>query len=123
MSTNLAVIYQQAADIIRTNGHNKGSYYRVPETSVGIQLSPAEYPVCAAGALNVALTGSPAPAYDGDDIPVVVEAARRFMRHVTPGYRGASAIWDLAVWNDNRERTAADVIAAFEEAAREVRAA
>ncbi|MFD8088727.1 DUF6197 family protein [Streptomyces malaysiensis] len=114
---DFAAIYRLAANIIRENGHNKGDYYRIPETGVGIELAPAECPVCAAGAISIALTGAPKP--DGWDVPLVEAAVRRLLEHLIPGYKRAMAIWDLGVlWNDVPERTADDVIAAFEDAAR-----
>ncbi|MFF6847053.1 DUF6197 family protein [Streptomyces antimycoticus] len=117
LTTDFATTFRRAADIIRTNGHNKGDYYRIPETGVGIEPAPAECPVCAAGALSIALTGAPRPVADG--IPLVEAAARRLLEHLIPGYKRALAIWDLGVlWNDVPERTADDVIAAFEDAAR-----
>ncbi|WP_438479133.1 DUF6197 family protein [Streptomyces asiaticus] len=117
MSIDFAGTYRLAANVIRTNGHNKGDYYRIPETGVGVQLTPAECPVCAVGAISIALTGAPKP--DRWDVPLVEAAVRRFMQHLIPGYKRALAIWDLGVlWNDKPERTAADVIAAFEAAAR-----
>ncbi|MFE9064843.1 hypothetical protein [Streptomyces violaceusniger] len=117
LTVDFAATFRQAADIIRTNGHNKGDYYRIPETGVGIQLAPAECPVCAAGAISIALTGAPKPS--GHDVPLVEAAVRRFMQHLIPGYKRALAIWDLGVlWNDVEERTVDQVIAAFEAAAR-----
>ncbi|MFJ4637512.1 hypothetical protein ACIP69_18045 [Streptomyces hygroscopicus] len=117
MTIDFAATYREAANVIRVNGHNKGDWYSVPETGVGIQLTPAEYPVCAAGALSIALTGAPRPTADG--IPLVEAAARHLLQHLIPGYKRALAIWDLGrLWNDAPERTAADVIAAFENAAR-----
>ncbi|MGW7688918.1 DUF6197 family protein [Streptomyces asiaticus] len=116
LTTDFATTFRRAADIIRTNGHNKGDYYRFPETGVGIQLAPAECPVCAAGAISIALTGAPKPS--GHDVPLVEAAARRLLEHLIPGYKRALAIWDLGLWNDADERTADQVIAAFEDAAR-----
>ncbi|MCQ8831852.1 DUF6197 family protein [Streptomyces malaysiensis] len=108
-----AAVYRRAANIIRANGHNKGYWYPMAET----EIAPAECPVCAAGAISIALTGSPKPARC--DVPLVEAAVRRLMEHLIPGYKRALAIWDLGVlWNDVPERTADDVIAAFEDAAR-----
>ncbi|WP_405537005.1 hypothetical protein [Streptomyces antimycoticus] len=115
--TDFAATYREAADIIRRNGLNKGDWHGQPETGVGIQLAPTECPVCAAGAISIALTGAPKPYRD--DVPLVEAAARRLLQHLIPGYKRALAIWDLGVlWNDVEERTADDVIAAFEGAAR-----
>ncbi|WP_458089317.1 DUF6197 family protein [Streptomyces malaysiensis] len=117
MTINFAATFREAANIIRANGHNKGYWYSVPETGVGIELSPAECPVCAAGAISIALTGVPKPGRH--DVPLVEAAVRRLMEHLIPGYRRALAVWDLGVlWNDVPERTADQVIAAFEVAAR-----
>ncbi|MFD5386319.1 hypothetical protein ACFWMG_15485 [Streptomyces sp. NPDC127074] len=114
--TDYAATYREAANIIGTNGHNKGDWYSVPETGVGIELAPAECPVDAGGAISIALTGSPTHAWY--DVPLVEAAVRRFMEHLRPGYTRPMAIWDLGRWNDAEERTAAGVILAFKDAAR-----
>ncbi|MGW7617338.1 DUF6197 family protein [Streptomyces antimycoticus] len=114
--TDFAATYREAANIIRRNGHNKGDWHGQPETGVGIQLAPAECPVCAGGAISIALTGATKP--PRHDVPLVEAAARRLLQHLIPGYKRALAIWDLGLWNDADERTADQVIAAFEDAAR-----
>jgi hypothetical protein len=107
-------IYLKAAEVIRTNGHYKGAYWGRPESEVGIELTAAESPVCAVGALSVAVTGNPTPTADDVD-PVLVDFASRMFGPVNE----AAAVVRIAAWNDAEERTPADVIAAFEQAARE----
>ncbi|MGW3196242.1 DUF6197 family protein [Streptomyces sp. NPDC001118] len=111
----LAEIYLKAADVIRTNGHYKGAFYGYGESGVGITLTPAESPVCTAGALSMAVEGNPVPSRD-DFNEVVIDFARRTRIAVDPTWP-TIAVGD---WNDAPERTADDVIAAFEQAAREV---
>jgi hypothetical protein len=121
----LAEIYLKAAQVIKSNGHAKGDFYSVPETGVGIELSRCEYPVCAAGALAVAVFGDPNPPYEGQDGRVEFDAlvARLNARiddfHLY-GFEGEPPVMRLAGWNDAEDRTPADVIAAFERTAREV---
>ncbi|MGW7087612.1 DUF6197 family protein [Streptomyces sp. NPDC054871] len=117
MTTNLAVVYQQAADVIRANGHYKGAYWGRPETGVGIEYAASECPVCAVGALSVAVTGSPVPQADEVD-PVIIAFASRMFGPVN----AEAAVVRLAAWNDAPERTPDDVIAALENAAKPVAA-
>lgn len=111
---NRAETYLKAAEVIRINGHNKGHYFNIPESGVGIQLGAAESPVCTVGALCVAVIGFPVPTCDEVD-PVIVDFASRMFGPVGAG----AAVGLIAEWNDAPERTPADVIAAFEQAARE----
>lgn len=111
---NLSQTYLRAADVIRNNGHYKGAYWGRPESEVGIELTAAESPVCTVGALCVAVIGHPMPSVDEVD-PVIVDLASRMFGPVNE----AAAVVRLAAWNDAEERTPADVIAAFEQAARE----
>lgn len=115
---DLAEIYLKAADIIRTNGHYKGAYWGRTETEVGIEPSAAECPVCTVGALCVAVAGDPVPSCDEVDPVIVNFASRLFGRPAN----AEAAVVSLARWNDADDRTPADVIAAFEQAAREVAA-
>lgn len=114
---SFAEIYLKAADVIRINGHYKGAYWGRPESEVGIVLTAAESPVWAAGALCVATIGHPVPYCDAVD-PVLVDFASRMFGESSE----AAAVADISRWNDSPDRTPADVIAAFEQAAREVAA-
>lgn len=111
---NRAEIYLKAAEVVRTNGHYKGAYWGRPESEVGIDLTAAESPVCAVGALSVATIGHPTPVADDVDAMLVDFASRMF-----GPVNEAAAVVRIASWNDAAERTPADVIAAFEQAARE----
>lgn len=113
--SELAEIYLKAADVIRTNGHYKGAYWGRPETGVGIELAASECPVCVVGALSLAVTGNPTPTHAEAD-PIIVDFASRMFGPVNE----AAAVTRIAEWNDAEERTAADVIARLEQAAREV---
>jgi hypothetical protein len=115
---DLAEIYLKAADIIRTNGHYKGAYYASGESEVGIQRRAAECPVCTVGALSLAVTGDPVP-YCTEVDPVVVQFASRMLGRPV---NAEAAVVSIARWNDADDRTPADVIAAFEQAAREAAA-
>lgn len=113
--SELSEIYLKAAAVIRTNGHYKGAYWGRPECGVGVELTAAECPVCAVGALSVATSGNPVPSSDEVD-----EAAVHFASRLAGPVNEAAAVLAIARWNDDPGRTAADVIAAFEQAAREV---
>lgn len=124
MST-LADLYTNAANTIRVNGHAKGGFYSVPETGSGITPQRCEYPVCAAGALSIAMFDDPEPPRQGEGQRSEFEAvvARLIARiddfHLY-GFHGEPPVLRLAGWNDTPSRTAADVIAVLEKTAREV---
>jgi hypothetical protein len=107
-------IYLKAAEVIRSNGHYKGAYWGRPESEVGIVRTAAESPVCTVGALCVAVLGDPTPSSPQVD-PVIVHFASRLFGPISE----EAAVVRLAAWNDAEERTPAEVIAAFEQAARE----
>ena len=109
-----AEIYLKAAEVIRANGLYKGAYWGRPESEVGVELSAAESPVCTVGALCVAVIGFPVPTVEDVDA-VIVDFASRMFGPVNE----EAAIVRIAAWNDAPDRAPADVIAAFEQAARE----
>lgn len=118
----LAEIYLKAAEVIRTNGHNKGEFFTRPETGVGIELAATECPVCIAGAVSVAVFGWPVPRGYEDDERAQFDAAARQLADLI-GVEGdplLEPVGRLAGWNDTDERTAADAIAALEQAAKAV---
>jgi hypothetical protein len=118
----LAEIYLKAAEVIRTNGHYKGAYFEPsPESGVGILPAPTECPVCIAGALSIAISGQPTP--DRDASPerahYDVIAGRLADAMGIEGDPTLEPVGRLAGWNDVDDRTADDVIAALEQAAKE----
>jgi hypothetical protein len=119
----LAEIYLKAAEVIRTNGHYKGAYFEPsPESGVGITPAPAECPVCIAGAVSMVFFDWPVPGGYEDDERAQFDAATRRLADVI-GIEGDPAlepVGRLAGWNDTDDRTAADVIAALEQAAKAV---
>ncbi|MFF2383670.1 hypothetical protein [Streptomyces sp. NPDC058108] len=123
----LSEIYLKAAQVIESNGHAQGDFYSIPESCVGIERTRSEYPVCAGGALSIALFGDPVPPREGTDgrAEFDVAVSRVNARIDNPhlyGFQGEAPVMRLAGWNDATERTAADVIALFERTAREVAA-
>jgi hypothetical protein len=121
----LAEIYLKAADVIRANGHAKGDFYSIPEMEVGVARTPSEWPVCAAGALAIAIYGDPYPPIEGTDgrdefDAVVARLNARIENFHLYGFQGEPPVLRLAGWNDADERTPADVINLFELTAREV---
>jgi hypothetical protein len=121
--TNLAAVYLKAADIVRTNGHYKGAYFAPsPESGVGVEPAPAECSVCIAGALSIAVFGWPVPTGYEDDGRAQFDAAARQLADLV-GAEGdplLEPVGRLAGWNDTDDRTATDVIAALEQAAKAV---
>jgi hypothetical protein len=121
---NLAEIYLKAAQVIESNGHAKGDFYNIPESSYGISLGRCEWPVCALGALSIAVFGDPYPPRENQDghTEFAAIAARLNARIDFNAEPQVEPMVRIANWNDAEERTAADVIAVFERTAREVAA-
>ncbi|MEU0783450.1 hypothetical protein ABZ341_17990 [Streptomyces sp. NPDC006173] len=119
----LAEIYLKAAEVIRTNGHYKGAYFEPsPESGVGITPSPSECAVCIAGALSIAISGDPIPDRDfGPNRRQYDAIAGRLADLMNiEGDPKLEPVGRLAGWNDAEERTADDVVAAFQQAAKAV---
>ncbi|MEU5477528.1 DUF6197 family protein [Streptomyces mirabilis] len=116
-----AEIYLKAAEVIRTNGHYKGAYFEPsPESGVGITPAAAECRVCIAGALSIAISGDPLPDRDANPERGQYDAiAGRLadLIHIE-GDPLLDPVGRLAAWNDTDDRTADDVIAALEQAAK-----
>ncbi|MGW0920659.1 DUF6197 family protein [Streptomyces sp. NPDC002755] len=101
----LADIYLKAAQVIKTKGHAKGDFYSIPEGPVGITLDRSEWPVCAAGALSVAVFGDPYPPREGEDRrpefdAVVARLNARIHDFHLYGFEGEPPVLRLAGWND-----------------------
>jgi len=92
------VLFRVAADVIRTNGWNQGEFF-----GPGFPWKPLhECPVCVLGALHVAASRlSPEP--------VNVEAAIGLLRRLTEDL--------VSDWNDEPDRTVAEVLALLDRAA------
>lgn len=119
----LTEIYLKAAQVIRANGHYKGAYYEsAPEAGVGIQFAPTECSMCIAGAVSMAMTGWPIPGGWDDDGRAEFDAAARRLAELVGAEDDPllEPVGRLAGWNDADDRTAADVIAALEQAAKAV---
>ncbi|PRH79362.1 hypothetical protein C6N75_09770 [Streptomyces solincola] len=117
-------ILLKAAEIIQRDGWHQGSLFKVPEFTTVRRLSGRlaathaagrTAPVCAMGALCRATFGT---AY-ADDIHVWPPALMDTYRDAVLALeREVSAPGNsVAHWNDQRERTAEDVILAFKRAA------
>ncbi|MFB7647197.1 hypothetical protein ACFC0S_17095 [Streptomyces sp. NPDC056084] len=115
---HLAAVYEKAADVIRLNHHHKGDFYDGVAT---LNRERSQVPVCSLGALSLALTGDPRPAAEFDDCDELYQDAVRFL-----SWRIQSAVVAedpeerIADWNDQSERTEAQVIRAFESAAKDI---
>lgn len=122
MTTNLARIFLKAAHVVRANGHSKGYYFTRPETGVGIELTADECPVCIAGAVSVVIHGFPVPSASEDREEFETAVRRLADLMGLGGDRLVEPVGRLGAWNDMPERTADDVIAALEQAAKAVAA-
>ena len=108
MSAETAAILEEAANVIRRNGWCQGAYF-VPEANKARE----DCRVCAVGAINVALH---------KDAPVVLPSQVDTWR-IAEAVEYHLGLEDLVDWNDNPDRTAEQVIAALEGAARAEREA
>ena len=114
MSESLAVIadfYDRAADHIDKVGWLQNELWDV---SLEAARPPSECPVCAWGALNVALHGTPRFRVDYRLGELTVHDVARYVEERLRGV-------ELADWNDVPERTQAEVTGLFRETARELR--
>ncbi|MFE2497153.1 hypothetical protein [Streptomyces scopuliridis] len=116
----VADILDKAADTIEANGHHKGDLYR---KSRGRRRNRCQ--VCAFGAINIAVHGSPLhpdqyavtpdrPDRRGWNLAVAVSAGRMLRSHL--------GVTEVHEWNDAADRTAADVTAAMRATAARLRA-
>ncbi|TFI30091.1 hypothetical protein [Streptomyces sp. 4R-3d] len=96
-------LFRQAAQIIRKQGHAKGSY-----------TNPRGC-VCALGALSTAATGNPTPAETID--PDLLDAMGVLSARIDSDVVDEDDLERIADWNDRDSTTATDVIAALEAAA------
>lgn len=106
MSAETAAILDEAANVIRRNGLHAGWYYDEDSGK-----PPAESPVDVYGAINIVATGDPIGSESPHNGTAEAFAARSALRRQI-GTPSAST------WNDAPDRTAEDVIAALEAAAR-----
>lgn len=104
----LAAVYREAAEVIRTNGHRKNRF------------CDSNLRVCTLGALSIAVTGDPEPPEELDGL--LAEA----VADLSPRIDSTIADWDpeerIADWNDEPERTADEVVDALLLAAKAVAA-
>jgi hypothetical protein len=115
MSAETAAILDEAANVIRRNGLQKGSMY-APSG-----LKPAsQCPVCTYGALAIAVCGTPLLDTNRElrQLKAAADALTSFL-----GFDTAFTEWAVPDWNDKPDRTAEQVIAALEGAARAEREA
>ncbi|MEV5944495.1 hypothetical protein, partial [Streptomyces sp. NPDC051994] len=114
----LADIYREAAQVIGKNGHHQGAYL---DGSRLLTRSRTTVPVDATGSLSLVITGDPVPPADLVDCPQLYQDAVMFL---ASRIRSAAAAWDseerIADWNDEPDRTSAEVVAAFESAANDI---
>ncbi len=112
--TEIADILDRAADHIDTVGWYRGSLYD-GEQSLGTPLARCR--VCALGAINVAIHGSP--------VFPIGRAGEGIGAHDVAGYvdRRRTDGAELADWNDDVARTQAEVTAALRDTAAELRGA
>jgi len=117
MSVETAAILDEAANVIRRNGLHKGAMF----TPAG-RKKVEDCPVCTWGALAIAVCGTPDLPTNGE-LRKVMPVAQALAKHLGLGTAGDDALWTIPDWNDNPDRTAEQVIAALESAARAEREA
>jgi len=105
--TDLAAVLRRAIEIIRRNGWHQGEF--VDDTAAPVL---ADCPVCAAGALRLAVTGHPIQSQGSG----VLENAEQFLADRL-GTSSAAAIYQIAAWNDSPTRTVDEVLDVLERAA------
>lgn len=109
MSAQLTVAEQliRSANIIDHNGHTKDDFFNRSWPG-----TPATAPVCAVGAILVAVTGSPID-ISPEALPVLraVSAALPGEPPAGPDGELDNLVEHIAPWNDRPERTAAEVSA------------
>lgn len=106
MSAETAAVLDEAANVIRRNGWHQGEYFRAEEGK-----KPENCPVDITGAINIALhTGHPARGEGRRNRLGTWEVAAIVNNHLD--------VVDVSEWNDEPDRTAEEVIAALESAAR-----
>ncbi|MGW1998533.1 DUF6197 family protein [Embleya sp. NPDC001921] len=106
-TTHLPAVYRRAIQIIRINGWHQGGF-----VDVSAPYPFVDCPVCAAGAIRLAVTGHPIQSQGS----AVLEDAEQFLAdHLGPSPAGAVSL--IATWNDDPARTVDEVLAALESAA------
>lgn len=101
-------IYRTAADVIRENGLCKGW-----TVDGRVDPNPARCPMSTDGAIRFVVSGDP----DAITAPAAVAATDWFDEYMHTHAPGYAKYGDYVGWNDDPERTEADVIAALHRAA------
>ncbi|MEU2086733.1 hypothetical protein ABZ569_33290 [Streptomyces albus] len=105
-----AHVIRQAADVIENNGLHHGWYFTdAPERS------PADCPMCTAGALAFVLTGHPEPGCEPEEYPQFEEVIRYVSDRIYSDVVEEDPIERVADWNDTR--TKAEVVATLRQIA------
>lgn len=121
-ATQLADVLDKAITVIGTNSWHRGYLY--DEDQYWEQgTPPANCPVCALGAINIAISGRPMLGISGtlrleDAVALADAAAIAVAVHLKVGTTPRA----LARWNDEEKRVVADVVQAFRDTAAELRA-
>lgn len=106
----LSLVFRRAAQILQARGHGKGMY---------------EWPtgeVCAVGALLAAEDREPPPGRDYRDDEDVPETVRILSDRLWVAIDDPDPVERIAEWNDQPERTQAEVVAELLSAARDIEA-
>jgi hypothetical protein len=107
MSEEAKVALLEAANVIEAQGWTQGYYWDIEQANSGIPVHLCR--VCAMGALNIAIHGSPDDLAKGTGERVANECFAAVRKEI-----GRAMI---AAWNDDDERTAEEVISALRRAA------
>lgn len=104
-NSELAAVYEKAADVVRTNGHCKNWFYDIYNEGVKPR---SDLRVCTVGALSLAVTGDPVPPGELDG--TLREAVEYLSLRVVSATFEDDPIERIADWNDHADRTAGDVV-------------
>ncbi|MFD9259072.1 hypothetical protein [Streptomyces sp. NPDC059538] len=114
MNKSPAAVLTDAAEILRRNGHNKGTYFELRA-----DLPAIERPVCALGAILIATEGAPYPTNPGMFSEDAFEAAKVLARSIHSTVVDDDPVERIADWNDAEDRTPGEVMQAMTRAAEE----
>lgn len=120
-AAELADVLDKAATVIETNGWHRGYLYDEDRYEEGTALR--DCPVCALGAINAAVCGSPLLGITGEhDIYSAIALADAAANAVARHLNVAASPREVAWWNDELHRKQDDVVQAFRDTAANLRA-
>lgn len=114
MKKSPATVLMDAVEVLRRNSHYKGGFYR-RDSATPVQ----ECPVCALGAILIAVEGVPQVPESGIWPEEAFEAAKVLSRSIYSPVVDSDPVERIAEWNDQLDRTPDEVMQAMTIAAEE----